>query len=443
MSQWRLIVLLLAAVCLTLFSAPATVGDSASPAGGAASSSAEDDASTRLPRPGPAVPGAEPAEAWPEPAFIGTYRPDGRFTTPPKRGSSLLATNSDSPPPRLHRPEEVPPWIDLRDRSETVIEDYAPPAHARKSFHKRSRSASLLESIAAFAYGRQAVLHHPTHVATDSRRRVILSDPLAPAVHLLDGTRSFRIAGGPERRLRRPNGIAVDDQDNIYVADSASGLVSVYDPEGRFLHNIGSFRGESMFQEPAGIAIDRAHRRLYVLDSPAAELIVLDLDGHVLQRVGGLRHLGGVEFDLPREIAVGDSAVVVLDSYGSRLLVFDLQCHLLKRFPIRGGNAPPKVVERGLALDSDGNIYVSNGGSPALTIYRQDGRVLGGFGRFGQRDREFNAPSGLWIDASDRVYVADTNNSRIQVFQRIAGADVPKEPAPERPSQPGSSAVAH
>jgi len=50
-------------------------------------------------------------------------------------------------------------------------------------------------------------------------------------------------------------------------------------------------------------------------------------------------------------------------------------------------------------------------------MYQPDGMPLGTFGQPGNRVGEFRAPRGLWVDGSNRIYVSDTENARVQVFQ--------------------------
>jgi DNA-binding beta-propeller fold protein YncE len=68
-------------------------------------------------------------------------------------------------------------------------------------------------------------------------------------------------------------------------------------------------------------------------------------------------------------------------------------------------------------VDRTGNIYVSSTRDSQIVIYRRDGHLLGSFGRPGMEIGEFSAPAGLWIDGTNRLYVGDTNNGRVQVFQ--------------------------
>ena len=70
---------------------------------------------------------------------------------------------------------------------------------------------------------------------------------------------------------------------------------------------------------------------------------------------------------------------------------------------------------------SKGNIYISYVGTSEVRMYNSAGGLIASFGQGGSRLGEFSAPSGLWVDANDRLYVADTANVRVQLFQ-LTGA---------------------
>ena len=71
----------------------------------------------------------------------------------------------------------------------------------------------------------------------------------------------------------------------------------------------------------------------------------------------------------------------------------------------------------GLAVDNEGNIYISYVASSIISMYRPDGTPFGTFGQPGSRVGEFRAPRDLWVDGNNRIYVSDTENARVQVFQ--------------------------
>ena len=114
------------------------------------------------------------------------------------------------------------------------VDDIEPPAHAMALPDVHSRPAAASQCGPPFVYGGRQVLETPQYLTTDSRQRLIISDPGIPASTRtgLAGKNSFSILGGKGHRLQSPAGVAVDKDDNIYVADSELGMVLVYDQYG-------------------------------------------------------------------------------------------------------------------------------------------------------------------------------------------------------------------
>jgi DNA-binding beta-propeller fold protein YncE len=76
---------------------------------------------------------------------------------------------------------------------------------------------------------------------------------------------------------------------------------------------------------------------------------------------------------------------------------------------------------KGVAVDSEDNVYVVESYFDYLLIYNRRGQFLMPLGGVGFSAGQFHLPSGVWIDARNRVYVADMMNSRVAVFQFLGG----------------------
>jgi DNA-binding beta-propeller fold protein YncE len=255
----------------------------------------------------------------------------------------------------------------------------------------------------------------PYSVATDSGHRVFVADPEAGVVHVFDFEQSkYSVLNGRVARLRSPTGIAVDREDNVYVTDTAWGAVVVYDSKGRFLRYLGKGEeGETYFEAPVGIAIHTATDHIYVCDSRRHMILMLDKKGHVFGHFG--KRWGGKQpgdFRYPSRIVIGGDEIFVLDSGNSRLQVLDLGGHFRREIKL-----PEVSANDGLALDNEKNIYVSDVQLNVINVLNRDGQFLYKFGRSGAKPGEFNQPSGMWIESENRLYIADTKNSRVQLFQ--------------------------
>jgi sugar lactone lactonase YvrE len=70
-------------------------------------------------------------------------------------------------------------------------------------------------------------------------------------------------------------------------------------------------------------------------------------------------------------------------------------------------------------VDSEGHIWVSDGVRNSVQIFDRAGKLLLIFGRNGIGAGEFDVPAGLYLDSKDRLYVADSYNYRVQMFQYL------------------------
>ena len=70
----------------------------------------------------------------------------------------------------------------------------------------------------------------------------------------------------------------------------------------------------------------------------------------------------------------------------------------------------------GIAVDQEGNVYVADTANSRIQVFSSNGTFISKWGRYGVGNGTFNSPAGIAVDQEGNVYVADTANSRIQVF---------------------------
>lgn len=267
---------------------------------------------------------------------------------------------------------------------------------------------------------------------------------------------------GKERveQLRRPNGVITDAAGNIYVADSESHIVFVFDQEKNALRFIGIRRlgfpiglaisnkhgilyvsdsrqdkvfgfnkdtddvrltigGPGEFKNPSGMVYDDITDRLYVADTQNHMVKVFDKDGRPLFTIGKRGSEDG-EFNFPSYLAMDKKGILyVVDSFNFRVQMFDANGKFLKKFGRLGDSSGFFSRPAGIGVDSDGNIYVVDTSFNNFQIFNSDGRLLLWVGNSGRKTGEFYLPTGLFVDHQDRIYVSDTFNKRVQVFQYL------------------------
>ncbi len=261
----------------------------------------------------------------------------------------------------------------------------------------------------------------PYDVVTDSRGRIIVTDPGASGIDIFDFVRHrFKFVSRQKHRdpMISPQCVAVDAADNIYVTDSYSGKIFVFDPNGDFRRVIGSLRGgEGYFKRPTGIAVDSQEQRIYVTDTLRHRIYVLDMEGHILQEIGH-RGTGPGEFNYPTELRLQDKDLIVVDAMNFRVQVLNRSSGKFE-YAIGGSvNGQAQLFRpKGIGVDSEGHLYVVEGLSDMVQVFNRQGQLLYYFGRPGDGLGEFQLPTGLFIDREDFVYVVDSYDRRIEVFQ--------------------------
>jgi len=250
----------------------------------------------------------------------------------------------------------------------------------------------------------------PYGIAVGPDRRIYVADTIGRAIHVYNADRkgysTIKVDGDSLI------GIAVAGG-RIFVTDSVSARLICMDLSGHRLWTRGRRDG---FVRPTGIA--SAGDRLYVVDTLQHRVVTVGFDGTVL---GGFGRHGAEpgQFNFPTNIARGaDGRIYVTDTMNFRVQVFDAQGRFLRTFGKLGDGSGDLNRPKGIAVDSDQHIYVVEGLNDVVQIFDEDGQLLLGFGESGSAEGQFWLPTGIAI-VNDVVYVADSANRRIEVFEYL------------------------
>jgi DNA-binding beta-propeller fold protein YncE len=287
---------------------------------------------------------------------------------------------------------------------------------------RRSRSEKFLRWIAGLDEPdpQPVVLQRPVSGVVDERGRIYVTDASRQAVFVFDETAGrldvWERAVGL-RRFESPVGVALGREREVLVSDSELAAVVRLASDGTPRGLIG----EGILKRPTGIARDPASGRIFVADTHAHEIKVFDDEGRLLRSIGRRGEAPG-EFNFPTYVSLVDGELYVTDSINARVQVFSTEDGAFRRaIGARGLYIGNLVRPKGIAVDSEKNLYVVESYYDNLLVYGPQGEFLMPLGGTGSGTGRFFLPAGVWVDARNRVFVADMFNGRVVVFSFLGG----------------------
>lgn len=264
-------------------------------------------------------------------------------------------------------------------------------------------------------------LNKPMDVARIGQQ-IYVSDTNNKRIQVFDlqGKPLFKFGeeGNKSGKFKFPYGIAGDNKGNVYVADLYNGCISIHDSKGKFIKYFAETNPEeNTIMAPAGIRI--INNKVYVTDIRSSRAYVFDLNGKKLFDVGQPGY-GPGQLKAPNAITADmDGNIYVVDTGNQRVQVYDKAGKFMKIFngSSDGTGNSVFVNPRGIGIDSTGTIYVVSNLTHYIYGFDKDGKQRFVFGGSGSEDEKFSLPNGLFVDEEGQIYITDTTNQRVAVYQ--------------------------
>ncbi|MBI2948176.1 MAG: SBBP repeat-containing protein [Verrucomicrobia bacterium] len=305
-----------------------------------------------------------------------------------------------------------------------------------------------------------ARFQYPAAVAIDASGNVYVADTANHAIRKITpngavttlagsaGNAGSADGTGSAARFSSPNGVAVDTNGNVYVADTSNHTLRKITPAGSVTTLAGSAESSgsangtgaaARFYKPCGLTVS-ANGNVFVADTYNHALRKITPDGVVATVAGTAGSAGSTDgtasaaqFDSPTGVAVDAAGNVFVADYSRNLIRKMTTAAVVTTFAGRAGgfgavdgagNAARLNYPSGTAVDGSTNVYVTDLANHTIRKITPAGVVTtlaGMAGREGSANgtgsaAQFNTPTGVAVDTNGNVYVADTYNHTIRMI---------------------------
>src|ERR1035441_2240385 len=247
-----------------------------------------------------------------------------------------------------------------------------------------------------------------SQVETPQTKKESWMDRLAGTTPQVDNTKVLF-------QLMQPYGMAVDSKGQLYVADSKVGAIFIFNTETREVELIKN-REHGHFVRIIGLAMDD-NDRLFVSDPGLHHILVYNAQHKTEDLItDGIVEPSGLAIDTQNRL------LYVADVKLDQVLVYDADSLKLKhKIGTTGHNhelTTPGDFSKptGVAVDKDGNLYVADTMNDRVEVFDADGTFIRTWGKNGDGPGYFARPKGVAIDSDGHVWVADGMQDRVQVF---------------------------
>jgi sugar lactone lactonase YvrE len=269
-------------------------------------------------------------------------------------------------------------------------------------------------------YGQPDTLLSPSYLAFDRDGNLLVTDPGRFRVAKIDkyGTLLSTFSAPPSSYSPfNPTGITVDPSGNIFVSENQGFRVDKFDRNDVFQFAFGQKgANNNQFQFPEQIASDSVGN-LYIADSGNHCVKKFSGQGTFLGQISSFGSANG-QVTNPQGVAVDNVGnVFILDhAFYSSVQKFNAQGQYLLTVPMFP-SVISNLLPQALAVDPVGSLYMTiNLGLPQIEKFNNDGTSVTQFPQFGAAEGQIGSPIGIALDSQGNIYIADNSASQIVIY---------------------------
>jgi sugar lactone lactonase YvrE len=250
--------------------------------------------------------------------------------------------------------------------------------------------------------------------------------PLLSSEEPPEAQSSFGSAGSTEGKFSHPAGLAVQEDGSVWVVDTGNNRVQKFNAKGEYLSKVGSAgTATGQFTRPTAVAVDGSGN-VWVTDAGNRRVQKFNSAGQFVSSFGSAG-TGPGQFagSGPEGIAIDRKGNIwVADTYGARVQVFSPAGEFIRSVGTAGSGPKQMREPTGLDLGPHGNIWIADWANNKVMVYAEDGTFVREFGAYGTADSQFVHPDAISADSKGQVWIAD-QSGRVQAFTE-AGSFITK-----------------
>jgi len=242
---------------------------------------------------------------------------------------------------------------------------------------------------------------------------------------------AFGQKGSADGQFLVPYGLDVDKAGNVWVADRGNHRVQKFDSQGNFILKFGNEDGHpssapGKFDNPRHVEVDKQLKYVYVADSKNNRIQQFDIHGNFVKVIGGSGTQKG-QFNLPTTIEQDSKGNFYVNERGNeRIQKFDSNWKPILMWGSKGSGSDQFCHMEHIAVDKSDNVYVTDPQSdpgcsnqPRVLKFDSEGNFITKFGSIGKGPGQFQDPEHLAVDNDGNVYVSDRKNDEIEKFAPV------------------------
>ena len=259
------------------------------------------------------------------------------------------------------------------------------------------------------------MFQYPLGVAVNDRDEIVVADQCNHRVQVFDseGTflRSFDHQGKNAGELSHPFGIAIDKDRNIFISEWGNHRVQILSWEGRHLGSFGDQGSlDSQLSDPWGLSLD-SNGHVIVADTGNKLIKIFTPDGRFVMKIGGQGSLS-----CPVHCVQCGEYFIVSDSNEHCIKVFNSEGHFQYKFGKQGKGDGEFNGPHFLSVTQSKHLLVCDRNNHRIQVFKVDGTFVQKFCLKGSNLGQFNEPFSLAVSSDDRIVMSDLRNCRIQIF---------------------------